>query len=870
MTPPLDFLRDSAPSAFEHFIWPMLWQSSLLSGVLFVLDTLMRKRLRPAIRHALWLLLLVKLLLPPSLALPTGIAWWLRPFPVDAGTSKKTTIMVGYGPPKTIELALKTAAALPPRASRPLPASAWILLTSSGVSFAFLGVMLLRWRQIALMANEAIPAPHWLARLLEEISSQIGISGRIALRLTNRHLSPALCGFFHPVILLPSSLTDTLTPKQLRAVLLHELIHFRRRDVWVNALQAILQVVYWWHPLLLLANARIRRLREEAVDDAVMLALRKDADVYAPTLLEVAKLALMRPLSSLGLVGIFESRTAFRERIQRLSNFHPPRSAGLSFISGLAIFAFALGILPMGNGPALRSQSLSPSADRPWPDPRFSGYKCLSLQSRFFVADEFGLQNVAPPAGKDFYVLNSNELARVLLRIEQAHLPEIPEAGQVQFQAFSGGVFSWLIGGPTNNSVEYHTRTFGNRTMITGAEGQFSVKLPRWVPLKLQVVPWLDQDCLRCQVCLEPTEASASPRWLDVALPPSGGAFWVKRSTESSDQYQLVLLLDSGTNPGAQPKLNEPGRGLAAENDIKAHQFVAEGRLLYQSNQLDQAANKFRQALSFNRNTPWASFYLGLMEAAPKNDKAVPTLSGNTNSFPSGTATIQELKLPLAQVQLRVSFFEVPKTFDDSQLKAYLPAKDSEPRGALTGPQVSVLSKALDSNPECNLLGQASVTTQFGRRTEVEAVEPTVVVMSMVPKALIPPGVSSNDVPYVTTNMAFGYMLHITPRLSTKGSLIELTTEATHTEFLGYDKPDHKVSIYVDGKAFSAVQPRPRIRRHYIPVEKLKVENGHTVILIESVEANPGTTAAPDVASKSFLVLITPSLVDSSGTPVKE
>ena len=64
-------------------------------------------------------------------------------------------------------------------------------------------------------------------------------------------------------------------------------------------------------------------MREEAVDDAVMLALKEDAETYAPTLLEVAKLALHRPLASLGLVGILESRSSLRQRIERLHGFPP-------------------------------------------------------------------------------------------------------------------------------------------------------------------------------------------------------------------------------------------------------------------------------------------------------------------------------------------------------------------------------------------------------------------------------------------------------------------------------------------------------------------------------------------------------------------
>src|SRR5439155_1061932 len=169
-----------------------------------------------------------------------------------------------------------------------------------------------------------------LSELLDLTRRSIKFSRCVRLRFTQRAMSPAVCGLFRPVILLPQSLVERLTTSQLRAVLLHELAHLRRGDVWVNCAQALLQIFYWWHPLLWLANARIRRVREEAVDDAVMLALADDGEAYAPTLLEVAKLAFNRPLVSLGLVGILESRSALRQSIERLVDFRPPRKAGLT------------------------------------------------------------------------------------------------------------------------------------------------------------------------------------------------------------------------------------------------------------------------------------------------------------------------------------------------------------------------------------------------------------------------------------------------------------------------------------------------------------------------------------------------------------
>lgn len=339
-----------------RFAWPMLWQSSLLIGVLFALDLLLRRKLRPAVRYALWLVVLVKLLLPPSLAFPTSAGWWLRPGKVAPARPRPTAIVVTYDatPTPVLPTAATPAFAVP---SRPLlTPAAWAFVGMVGVGLALLAWMLARWRVVAREAHRAAVAPGWVNKIVPELPHPA------RLRLTDYPQSPAVCGLFRPVLLLPRSLVEQLPPAQLRAVLLHELFHLRRGDVWVNCAQALLQIVYWWHPLLWLANARIRLVREEAVDDAVMLALSDDAETYAPTLLEVAKLALHRPLASLGLVGILESRSSLRQRIERLIDFRPPRQAGLSAAALIGVLGFAALAVPMGEAPAPTASSGSSAA----------------------------------------------------------------------------------------------------------------------------------------------------------------------------------------------------------------------------------------------------------------------------------------------------------------------------------------------------------------------------------------------------------------------------------------------------------------------------------------------------------------------------
>ena len=339
---------------FLDFAWPILWQSSLLMAFIFGFDLLLRRKIRPVVRYTLWFVVFIKLLLPPTLALPTGAAWWLRGRPV--APQQANVMSVSYSEPTATLPDL-----LPPMVPHPAPApkisrDAWILVGSIIVSGLLFAWAIFRWVQIARWVRKTTLPPENILQMLEDARQLARVRQRVALRLTSEAMSPAVCGLFRPVILLPQSLINGLSEKQLRAVLLHELIHLRRRDVWINCAQTLLQIVYWWHPLLWFANARVRRLREEAVDDAVMVALRDEAEIYAPTLLEVAKLAFNRPLAALGLVGILESRNALRYRIERLLNFTTPRRAGLSVVSLLCIAAFTALAVPMGEPPARSSQ----------------------------------------------------------------------------------------------------------------------------------------------------------------------------------------------------------------------------------------------------------------------------------------------------------------------------------------------------------------------------------------------------------------------------------------------------------------------------------------------------------------------------------
>ncbi len=337
---------------WADYAWAGLWQSSALIAALWIIDGFLQHRMRPVVRQALWMLVLLKLLLPTSLALPTGVGYWI---PRGTGENQgRFDRWVAREIPNSranppAGPSARAPAAQPPVTPRP---TALLMLAWMAGVVAFGAVVARRsfaWQQGQRPGADRLDP---LALQLEASRAEVGLSSRVALRWIAAGQSPALCGLWRPTLLLPRGLDERLSPDQLRAVFLHELVHARRGDVWVNALQVGLQILWWWHPLLWLANARLRAIREEVVDDEVAFRMGPESTAYPEALLEVAKAALLRPGLSLGLLGIVESRSALRGRIERMFADPParmPRLGGWGFAT--TVLAGLL-LLPMARGRA--------------------------------------------------------------------------------------------------------------------------------------------------------------------------------------------------------------------------------------------------------------------------------------------------------------------------------------------------------------------------------------------------------------------------------------------------------------------------------------------------------------------------------------
>ena len=110
---------NSTGTVFVDFAWPMLVQSSLLIVILLGLDAILRKRARAVLRYWLWMIVLVKLMLPTTLAAPTSPVYWLS----DTLRSFVTGLYSPTETSATRSVATGIPPALPAGASRIVSAS---------------------------------------------------------------------------------------------------------------------------------------------------------------------------------------------------------------------------------------------------------------------------------------------------------------------------------------------------------------------------------------------------------------------------------------------------------------------------------------------------------------------------------------------------------------------------------------------------------------------------------------------------------------------------------------------------------------------------------------------------------------------------
>jgi bla regulator protein blaR1 len=299
-----------------------LWQCTLFAIVAALIALLLRSY-QAKVRFWIWFVASAKFVVPFSILISLGAH--TAPAPVlrageDVSWSSPASVRMAQ--PFGIELR-----SVPTHQEWAMPALAGIWLLGC---FA---IACKRWRQWQVI------------RSVLRASTEASISAEIEVRYSPVLLEPAVVGWRHPVLVLPVGIADILSAAQLWAILIHEVCHARRRDNALALFHMLVEMLFWFHPLVWWIGAQLIAERERACDEEV---LRRGAEprVYAEGILAVCKHYAHSPLvAASGVTG-----WSLKERIEGIMTNRTVRELGFLRAAGLAATGVMILALPFLTG----------------------------------------------------------------------------------------------------------------------------------------------------------------------------------------------------------------------------------------------------------------------------------------------------------------------------------------------------------------------------------------------------------------------------------------------------------------------------------------------------------------------------------------
>lgn len=315
-----------------HVWWTWLTVASVQAAILIpfiaIFDRWCGTRRWPSFQAVLWTVVMLRLVMPPVVAaiVPQAV--------IDRVSIEAVT------------------RPLDPLSSPSDRLVQQVFLLWLSVAIVSAAAMWLRYRRVRAYCALGSGASDDLVVLAESAAARLGLK-RIPTIVVHEEITvPAAIGMRNPLIVLPGSLVTSGARQDIEHVLLHELAHVRRRDTFRAVVSIAIQILYWFHPLVWIAGARLAALREIACDREVA-RVADSRDEYRRTLIRLARPLAMPSSSLVAGARLFARRSDLLTRLDLLAR--PSRSSSRSArVWMLAMGAAAMSALVVVEAVAVR------------------------------------------------------------------------------------------------------------------------------------------------------------------------------------------------------------------------------------------------------------------------------------------------------------------------------------------------------------------------------------------------------------------------------------------------------------------------------------------------------------------------------------
>ena len=269
--------------AWAALAWAQCIQVSLAALAALILTRFTRVG-NPHWGYLIWALVIIKAVTPPVLSGPFGVfSWWSAAHPHDVAAALPTSAASETVPVEARALLRDVAWDRPTRWAVVAALAVW----ASG-TIVLLGRCGRRLRVAAARLKSCcLPPSPALLDAFRRARECVGVRGPARLFVSTEGHGPLVFGWLRPTVILPQQLVEESSPASLEPILAHELSHVRRADPLLSLVQCVAAAVWWFHPLVWLANRELNRHCELCCDSEAIRATGCSPKQYAEGLLSV-------------------------------------------------------------------------------------------------------------------------------------------------------------------------------------------------------------------------------------------------------------------------------------------------------------------------------------------------------------------------------------------------------------------------------------------------------------------------------------------------------------------------------------------------------------------------------------------------------
>ena len=288
--------------------------SAVITAFILLFRAAFKKRISPKVQYAMWLLLVLRLMLPVTIESGFYIENILpeRPAPVvrqesvfeieapviDAApviiqpatdvqidntwTPEESSPAIPQGMPESAPSAV-------PEEIEPAHDINWRLVAfwvwAAGAMIFSIWMMIVKLRFYEDMQQGITSVSPKVYAIYDECCAALNVKP-LTMWAVDRAISPGIAFFTYPVLLLPASMDGD--EDKLRYAFLHELTHKKRYDHYMTALLNVLRILYWFNPAVHIGFSEMRADMETACDaDVIAFVGKEQKRGYLTAILEL-------------------------------------------------------------------------------------------------------------------------------------------------------------------------------------------------------------------------------------------------------------------------------------------------------------------------------------------------------------------------------------------------------------------------------------------------------------------------------------------------------------------------------------------------------------------------------------------------------